>query len=344
MRQQLAGLVVIGAITVGLYGPGLRAPFVYEDLHWAQTLADPVAWTWIPSRVLTLWSYSWTWRLVGDDPTLYRITNLAIHLLTTGGVWIIARSLAPTVTGGALVSAALFAWHPLQTEAVAYVTGRADLLVTLWSVLAVIVVLTLGGWLRWGLLLVLMALAVWSKESGLLLIGLVGLTWFTRERDCWTTWHTWGWLAGGALVAGVGVWRAATAGVMGTGSPAFQWVAWWSYLGALFWPTALSVDHDWVALGPWLLGCAAAGSLALPAFAWWCYRDEFPWVGWGVLWAVGLVWARMVMRAEELFTEHHFYGAMPALCLGLGIGMMAVWHRVNQYIQRSEAWRTQREA
>jgi len=56
----------------------------------------------------------------------YHATNMALHGLATGLVLFVARTV--TSRRGALMSAALFAVHPVHADAVASVVGRADVL------------------------------------------------------------------------------------------------------------------------------------------------------------------------------------------------------------------------
>lgn len=56
----------------------------------------------------------------------YHATNVALHGLATGLVLFVARTV--TSRCGALMSAALFAVHPVHADAVASVVGRADVL------------------------------------------------------------------------------------------------------------------------------------------------------------------------------------------------------------------------
>jgi hypothetical protein len=69
-------------------------------------------------------------KLFGGHALGYRLSNLALHLLAT---WVIVR-LAWRYSGGrtlaALVAGGIFALHPAHVEAVAWITGRVDLIAT----------------------------------------------------------------------------------------------------------------------------------------------------------------------------------------------------------------------
>ena len=78
-------------------------------------------------RPLQILSYAADCSLWGLNPFGYHLTNVLLHLANS----LLLFSLFAAVTGNrrtALAAAALFAAHPINTEAVAYVAGRADLL------------------------------------------------------------------------------------------------------------------------------------------------------------------------------------------------------------------------
>jgi len=73
---------------------------------------------------------------LGVDPPLFHLANLLLHMANAWLVLVILRSLQVTgwaAWGGAL----LFALHPVQVEAVAWVTGMKDLLSGFFSLLAI---------------------------------------------------------------------------------------------------------------------------------------------------------------------------------------------------------------
>jgi len=86
-------------------------------------------------RPLTTLTYAVHYRLHGLSPFGYHLVNLLIHL--ANGVlvfWIISRMLGHAPSAG--VAALAFVLHPVQTEAVSSVVGRAELLAAFWVLLA----------------------------------------------------------------------------------------------------------------------------------------------------------------------------------------------------------------
>lgn len=77
-------------------------------------------------RPLCVLSFKLNHLFDGFKPIGYHLVNVLLHCLATGLVVKVARHLLPSAYGTA-VAGALFASHPIHTEAVAGIVGRADL-------------------------------------------------------------------------------------------------------------------------------------------------------------------------------------------------------------------------
>jgi tetratricopeptide (TPR) repeat protein len=88
----------------------------------------------IPYRPLRGISFTIDYQFTGLNPAGYHISNIIFHVLTTLLVyWIIAvLTRKPRV---AFLAACLFAVHPVHTDSVAYISGRRDILSTLFYLL-----------------------------------------------------------------------------------------------------------------------------------------------------------------------------------------------------------------
>ena len=132
-RPDLLYPCLLVAVALGLYWNTLGHEFVHDDLtliqqnrtvtelRWGDILSHRV---YRPVRTLT---YAFNYWLGGPEPTGYHLFNLLLHALNSLLVYWLFRA----VTGRrtlALAGALLFAAHPVQTGAVAYVSGRKDLL------------------------------------------------------------------------------------------------------------------------------------------------------------------------------------------------------------------------
>lgn len=118
-------------------------------------------------RPLVLLSLALDRALWGLSPMGHHLHSVAWHLLAVGLLWGLLQELARPQA--ALVGAALFALHPVQVEAVAWVAARNDLMVAAFVFGSVLALrrqrLLLGG------LLALAALL--SKESGVFAVVLL---------------------------------------------------------------------------------------------------------------------------------------------------------------------------
>jgi protein O-mannosyl-transferase len=146
----------------------------------------------IPSKLyrpVTLLSYAVERSLWGPAPGHYHRVNVALHALASLLVAALAAlllsraenggekegrareahaSLAPELLASATLAGVLFAVHPLHSEVVAGIVGRAELLATL-GVLGTIGALALGGRWRWVASPVVF-MALLSKETATLVL------------------------------------------------------------------------------------------------------------------------------------------------------------------------------
>ncbi|MCZ7593334.1 MAG: hypothetical protein M5U15_14890 [Kiritimatiellae bacterium] len=96
----------------GLSLAGLRWSFSPHEAYWI-----PVTWL----------SYMLDASLFGVGPFGFHFTNLLLHALNSVLVFLLFRTWTRQ-TVPALLIAALFAWHPLRVESVAWITERKDVL------------------------------------------------------------------------------------------------------------------------------------------------------------------------------------------------------------------------
>lgn len=120
-------------------------------------------------------------KLCGLKPLGYHLVNVALHAFNAGCVFYLARGLlaqraelqsATARTRLACAASLIFLLHPAHTEAVAWTSGRADLLATLFSLLTLLLLLAYTRTRsRWPLACALatFVLALLSKESAICL-------------------------------------------------------------------------------------------------------------------------------------------------------------------------------
>lgn len=180
------------AACVALYLPSLSGAFLSDDYAviaaldaWhregrlgAALVSKFVSGLDSPSnyyRPLSMLSFAANFVLSGAEPDAWRLTNLIIHLASGALLFAIAQRLV----GGArheapwagAVAAAVFLLFPVSAEAVAWVSGRYDLLALFFCLLSVACFQRMTRWNdRWGWAsLAAAACAFASKESAVLL-------------------------------------------------------------------------------------------------------------------------------------------------------------------------------
>src|ERR1017187_241108 len=111
----------------------VQAGLTWAGVRWAFVSGD--AANWFP---LTRLSHMLDWQIFGSHPHGHHAMNVLWHALSAVMAFLALRRLTGAVWTSA-TSAALFAWHPLRVESVAWVAERKDVLsvffglLTLWA-------------------------------------------------------------------------------------------------------------------------------------------------------------------------------------------------------------------
>ena len=135
-------------VAVGTYGNSVLNGFAYDDntiiegnpvvtegrvvdalssSYWPQVVAGAGLY-----RPVTLSSFALEWRLWNGHPAGFHLVNVVVHVAVSLLVFLLILEVSATLP--ALVGAALFAAHPVHSEAVANVVGRAELYSALFVV------------------------------------------------------------------------------------------------------------------------------------------------------------------------------------------------------------------
>ncbi len=142
--------LLLAAVTIALYSPVIRHPFVVLDdgdyvtgnlhiqgglawstIRWAFTSTD--AFNWHP---LTWLSHALDYQLFALHPAGHHLDSVLIHALNAVLLFLLLAWLTKRM-GPSLLVAALFALHPLNVESVAWVAERKNVLSTLFFFLAI---------------------------------------------------------------------------------------------------------------------------------------------------------------------------------------------------------------
>ena len=194
----IALILVLGSL---IYSNTLRAPFVFDDepfIVYNKNIKDLGNLTaiWqaaaVPSRFISFLSFAINYHFNGQEVSSYHLVNIGIHLINALLVyWLMMITLrrgavpapfrggpgdpAPTVYNRYLFSACvalLFLTHPIQTQAVTYITQRFTSLATLFY-LATICFYASGRIYRkpiyYGIAVFSAVLAMFTKEIALTL-------------------------------------------------------------------------------------------------------------------------------------------------------------------------------
>jgi protein O-mannosyl-transferase len=86
---------------------------------------------------LVISSFALEWKLIKNNPFLYHLDNLILHLLCTALVWFFFRKIGLSVWWSAF-AALLFGIHPMRVESVAWLTERKDLFYALFYLAALL--------------------------------------------------------------------------------------------------------------------------------------------------------------------------------------------------------------
>ncbi len=170
---------LLPALVLLVYLPSLAFPFQFDDYN--VIVENPAVhsleawWRSMPGiRPLLKLSYALNW-VMTPEPAAFRWVNIGLHAVNALLVWRLLCEFArlrTLPTGVPLMTAALFALHPIQTEAVTYICGRSVTLMAcfyLGSLLAWMMAMRTGH-LRWRLMAGLAFLCAFlSKETALIL-------------------------------------------------------------------------------------------------------------------------------------------------------------------------------
>jgi hypothetical protein len=139
-RSPLPGSIALGVLlvvgTILAYQPAWRAGFIWDDDDYVTnnpllSAPDGLNRIWFsldsPSQYFPLvyTAFRIEHALWGLNPAGYHWTNILLHAVNGLLVWALLKRLA---LPGAWLAAAIFAWHPVQVESVAWVTELKNVL------------------------------------------------------------------------------------------------------------------------------------------------------------------------------------------------------------------------
>lgn len=322
------------AVLVGLvYGNSLQDGFAYDDTvmieqnvlitrldylpklllsdYWAGRRApsETISWGSGLYRPLVLLTYALNYAVGRLDPIGYHLLNVSLHVGVTWLLFLLALQVGLGAESAA-VAAAFFAVHPLHTEAVTGIVGRAELLMA-GGVLAS---LWLAGLHYNGLSVAAFAIAILSKEQAVVLPVLAVLYDFCfhsrggRDVERAARWRDTVSRYAGYLVVLAGYALVRQAALGRVGPPPIPFVD--NPLASLDWPlraaNALKVAGQYLWLSVWPMSLSADYSYNAIPISTSIFSRE-------VLAAIA-AWGALVATALGLYCKG---GRRTAFCVGL---------------------------
>jgi tetratricopeptide (TPR) repeat protein len=359
---KIAALFILAA-TFFIYLPALAYQFVYDDI--AQIVLNPHVHSWrylpvyftqsiwsqIPNndtnlyRPLFLLWLRLSEALFADQPAYWHAATLATHLLATALVYLLARRILKN-RSAALLGTAIFGFHPVHVEAVAWVSGVPEPLGAAFFVGALLCYLRQREkgkwrhlWLAFSLLLFAAGMLVKETIAALPLVIVAYELTLGRQpqegKQAESGFPAWRGLAsyGITLTVYLGARRIVMGplhpGEMPLASSLLSW-PWllWTYVRMVFWPARLSVSYDF----PYvqhagdsrfvvpLLGVLAGGWVLWSWYRNGRFRREVFLVLWFLITLAPALAAFCLAYADESYHDRYLY--LPSVGIALVAGAL----------------------
>jgi len=315
------------SLGLGLYKNSLPGEFLWDDHYFivnnflirdltqfpkffAQEIAGSTAGHYGYYRPLPELSYALDFSLWRLDPAGYHLTNIFLHIAAGAALFLFSNILIGNFWAAAS-AAILFVCHPVQTEAVSYISGRGDLLAVTFLLLGLTAYLKFldKTTLRGGIgIFIFFTTALFSKENALTLPLLLWAYHFSfRKTSCWA---------------------AAVPGILSIG--------FYSLIRLINWDTAALVTSSASGIGQRLPGFFQSIPIYLrilfsPGDLHFDYgQPRFAWNDWGVLLGVATVLFLLLLAAEKRKSQPLWTFAI--LWFFIGILPAGNIYRVYSYI------------
>jgi len=323
-----------------LNNPEVKTGLTRQSIAWA---FSTFAGYWHPLTWLSHMADCQIYGLKSGGP---HFTNLLLHLANVLLLFIVLKRMTGAVWQSACVTA-LFAWHPLNVESVAWIAERKGVLSTLFLLLTLLAyehyTRNTSSWKRYVLVIVALALGLMAKPMLVTLpFALLLLDYWPLKRICWNR-------AQGADVAG-SVFR-----LIGEKLPLFILVAvqslltflgerdvgnvtslsesslsfrfanvlasYFTYVGKMFWPRELAVFYPNRTFIPgWQIATAGVLLMSITALALISIR-RCPYLFTGWFWYLGVLLPviGIVKIGEFSMADRYSYVSL------IGLFVMVVW-------------------
>jgi len=308
-------------------------------------------------RPLLLSTFALNFTLFGEGALSFHITNVFIHCITVAAVYLLAHMLAKRALV-AFLAAAVFAIHPVNAEAVNYVSARSSALCSVWYILGFACFLKAHGarsrravclWVAASASAY--ALSVCTKELALsfpLVVAFAELLLCRENKEGFVKtvgkYHLAIWLVTAAFI-GLRFTLFAQYGPFAVGGGGYFVRGVWEnvltqskaivfYIFLFLFPFGLNVDHH-IAVAYSLVEPAVLASLAVilgVVGAAVYYRRKRPLVAFAIAWyLITLVPTSSVHPLNVILNEHRLYLPSIGFCLFVGIVLAGIAPKLAVY-------------
>lgn len=361
--------ILLAVATIAAHSGGIHSEFVFDGTVWIRDF-EPLRTLWPPrylfdnTRPLVFLSWAVNYAIHGVQPFGYFVGNLLIHVMAAFTIYVTIREIfrsAPRIPRDAttlspelvaLLAAALWAVHPLQTQSVSYLYQRLESLTSLFYAATVFGFVRSqasnrpGVWRTFSIAACAMGMA--SKElmatAPLMVLVVDWLLYAETWRTPWRQrrWYyvglcaTWGILVGlmssiadkyddGGIgdVAGLtpAIYLSSQAGVLAR------------YVGLWFWPVNQNLDYFYrppetlLETWPWWALMSPLALLTMSGFA----RRQ-PWSLFGA-WCFGILApTSTVMPIFDLAFEHRVY--LPSASMAV-LSILVIERAMRRFVDPS---------
>jgi tetratricopeptide (TPR) repeat protein len=347
----------LGLVAFALYANSLPNGFITDDQF--QILRSPVVtgaqglsaafgagvWAFLGYRgnyfrPLQFVAYGLIYRAFGPSAPAFHLSMAMLHAVNTALVYRLARRLlSGRMESAPWVAAALFAVHPIHTEAVNWIAALPDLLTTTFALVGLCAFAAEkaapNGWQTAGHCAIYFA-ALLTKETGVMLLPLYAAYQWMRAAGGSEARRNQAMYAG--MLGVLAVYLAMRVHALGGIAPGQQTFFYLGaaefvmsaavlaarYFAALVWPANLNFFHVFhPATGAsWELALALVALAAIAWAAWW-FRQREPLVPFAIFWMAAAIAPALNISGvgQNVFAERYLY--LPSVGFALLAGL--VW-------------------
>jgi protein O-mannosyl-transferase len=328
-------------------------PYMHSFHYLKQILTTPV-WSFkyanIPTnyyRPLMSLEYFVLYQAYGPLPYIYHLASVVLHAAVVVLLFAVTRRLFRS-TPIALVTAILFAVHPIHTESVAWIADVVDLQLAAFLLLAFWFYLDLGDstgreWRTYTAMSIFFGLAIFAKEPAVAFPVVVTFyehvcradrtqtRWAQKLKRYAPFWLMTGFYLGCRVVLMGGLVPRVRRASLPWGQTILSSFSLFNeYMNKLIWPghaALFDTFHPSVSVTDWQVLCGAAWALFLCIFAAYFWRRN-PTLVFAGVWTVAILSVALNARwmATNVFAERYLYVPSIGFCWIVASGVVAIWN------------------